>query len=95
MVDLLHPPDIQLQVRTAGSQRVQAAFSAPDQEAAQVGLGVVAGGALESGQVGGYCELQLITIGASPQPDETCPVLAEVGERAPADDETVPRCARS
>ena len=59
--DLLHPPDIQLQVRAADSQRVQAAFSAPGQVAAQVGLGVVAGGALETGQVGGHREPQLIS----------------------------------
>src|ERR1019366_1059874 len=45
--DLLHPPDIQLQVRAARVQRIQAAFRAPGQIAAQVGLGVVAGGALE------------------------------------------------
>jgi hypothetical protein len=50
--DLLHPPDVQLQVRAACSQRVQAAFCAPGQVAAQVGLSVVAGGALETGQVG-------------------------------------------
>jgi len=48
-------------VRPAGSQWVQAAFSAPGQEATQVGLGVVTGGALESGQVGGHCQPQLIS----------------------------------
>ena len=61
--DLLHPPEVELQVRAAGSQRVQAAFSAPGQEAAQVGLGVVTGGALETGQVGGHCQPQLISAG--------------------------------
>ena len=60
MAGLLHPAEVQLQVRAAGSQRVQVAFGAPDQEAAQVGLGVVAGGALETGQVGGHCQPQLI-----------------------------------
>jgi hypothetical protein len=37
--DLLHPPEVQLKVRAVTSQRVQVAFSAPGQEAAQVGLG--------------------------------------------------------
>ena len=59
--DLLHPPEVQLQVRAARCQRVQAAFSAPGQEATQVGLGVVTGGALEAGQVGGCCQPQLIS----------------------------------
>jgi len=36
----LHPPDVLLQVRAAGGQRVQAAVSAPSQVAAQVGLGM-------------------------------------------------------
>jgi hypothetical protein len=44
--DLLHPPDVQLQVRPLGGQRVQAALGAPGQVAAQVGFGVLAGGAL-------------------------------------------------
>jgi hypothetical protein len=57
---LLHPAEVQLQVRAAGSQRVRVAFRAPGQVTAQVGLGVVAGGALEAGQVGGHCEPQLI-----------------------------------
>ena len=43
---LLHPPDVVLQVRAAGGQRVQAAVSAPP----QVGLGVLAGGTREPGQ---------------------------------------------
>ena len=45
----LHPPDVLLQVRAAGGQRVQAALSAPSQVTAQVGLGVLAGGAREPG----------------------------------------------
>ena len=44
--DLLHPPDVQLQVRPPGGQRIQAALGAPGQVAAQVGFGVLAGGAL-------------------------------------------------
>jgi hypothetical protein len=40
VADLLHPPDVQLKVRAARCQRVQAAFSAPGQEATPVGLGV-------------------------------------------------------
>jgi hypothetical protein len=46
--DLLHPPDVQLQVRPPRGQRVQAAFGAPGQIAAQVGFGVLAGGALKA-----------------------------------------------
>jgi hypothetical protein len=56
--DLLHPPDVQLQVRALRGQRVQAALGAPGQVAAQVGFGVRAGGALEAGQVGSYCQSQ-------------------------------------
>jgi hypothetical protein len=48
-------------MRAPRGQRIQAAFSAPDKEAAQVGLGVLTGGALEAGQVGGHCEPQLIS----------------------------------
>ena len=59
--DLLHPPDGQLQVRAARDQRVQVAFGAPGQIAAQIGFGVLTGGALETGQVGGSCEPQLIS----------------------------------
>ena len=51
--DLLHPPDVQLQVRTLGRQRVQALLGAPREVAAQVRFGVLAGGALETGQLGG------------------------------------------
>ena len=42
-------------------QRVQAAFGAPGQVAAQVGFGVIAGGTLESGQVGSHRQPQLIS----------------------------------
>jgi hypothetical protein len=54
----LHPPDVQLQVRPPGSQRVQAALGAPRQVTAQVGFGVLAGGALEAGQVGSHRQPQ-------------------------------------
>jgi len=47
--------------RAACAQRVQAAFGAPGQVAAQIGLGVVAGGTLEPGQVGSHCQPQLIS----------------------------------
>jgi hypothetical protein len=59
--DLLHPADVQLQVRPLRGQRVQAALGAPGQVAAQVRLGVLAGGALEAGQVGAHCESQLVS----------------------------------
>jgi hypothetical protein len=41
-------------VRTLGGERVQAVPGTPGQVAAQVGLGVFAGGALEAGEVGSY-----------------------------------------
>jgi hypothetical protein len=50
-VDLLHPPDVQL----------QATLNTPGQVAAQIGLGVITGGALEPGQVGGHRQPQLIS----------------------------------
>jgi hypothetical protein len=56
--DLSHPPDAELEVRPLGGQRVQAALGAPGQVAAQVRSGVLAGGALEAGQVGGRREPQ-------------------------------------
>ena len=59
--DLLHPPDVRLQMRAARDQRVQAVLGAPGQVAAQVGLGVVAGGAFEPGQVGSHSQPQLIS----------------------------------
>ena len=58
---LLHPPDVLLQVRAARGRRVQAAVSAPSQVAAQVGLGVLAGGAREPGQVGGHGQPYVIS----------------------------------
>ena len=48
-----------LEVRALGGERVQAALGAPGQVAAQVRFGVLAGGALEAGQVGGRCRPQL------------------------------------
>ena len=59
--DLLHPPDVQLQVRPLRGQRVQAMLGAPGQVAAQVGFGVLAGGALEAGQVGSHCQPQPVS----------------------------------
>ena len=61
MADLLHPADVQLQVRAAGRQRVQAALGAPGQVAAQVRFGVLPGGAREARQVGGHCQAQLVS----------------------------------
>jgi hypothetical protein len=59
--DLLHPPDVQLRVRAPGGQRIQAAPGAPGREAARAGFGVIAGGALETGQVCSRCPPQLIS----------------------------------
>jgi hypothetical protein len=61
--DLLHPPDVQLQVQTARGQRVQGMFGAPGQVTAQVGPGVIAGRALEPGQVCSSCQPQLVSGG--------------------------------
>jgi hypothetical protein len=56
--DLLHPPDVQLQMRPPRGQRVQAALGAPGQVAAQIRFGVLTGRALEAGQVGSRCQSQ-------------------------------------
>jgi len=56
----LHPTYVQLQVRPPCGQRVQAAVGAPGAIAAQVRFGVLAGGALEPGQVTGHGQPQLI-----------------------------------
>jgi hypothetical protein len=47
-------------VRALGGQRVQAALGAPCEVAAEIRFGVLAGGALEAGQVGSYRQLQPI-----------------------------------
>ena len=59
--DLLHPPDVQLQVRPPGGQRVQATLSAPGEVTAEVGLGVLARRALEAGQLGRHGQPWLIS----------------------------------
>jgi hypothetical protein len=59
--DLLHPPDVQLQVRAARGQRVQPVPCAPGEEAAQIGCGVLTGGALEPGQLGGHGQPELVS----------------------------------
>jgi hypothetical protein len=59
--DLLHPPDVQLQVRPPRGEWVQAALGAPGQVAAQIGFGVVTRRALEPGQVGGHRQPQLVS----------------------------------
>jgi hypothetical protein len=61
VADLLHPPDVQLQVRTAGGQWVQAAPGGPGQIATQVRFGVLPGWAGEPGQVGGHCQAHLVS----------------------------------
>jgi hypothetical protein len=59
--DLLHPPDVQLQVRPLEGQRVRAALGAPGQVTAEIGFGVLAGGAFEASKVGGYCQPRLVS----------------------------------
>jgi hypothetical protein len=46
-------------------QWVQAALGAPGQVAAQVGLCVLAGRALEAGQVRSHCQSKLVSKGAA------------------------------
>ncbi len=41
---------------------VQAAVSAPREVAAQIGVGIVAGSALEPGKIGGHCEPQPVSM---------------------------------
>ena len=52
-VHFLHPPHVQLDVGPLGGQRVQSAFLAPGDEAAQVGLGVHPRLPLKPSKVGG------------------------------------------
>ena len=59
--NLLHPPDVELEVRPLRDQRVQAALGAPGQVAAQIGFGVLARGALKAGQVGSHCQPQPVS----------------------------------
>ena len=47
--DLLHPPDVQLQVRALHGERAQAVLGVPGQVAAQVRFGVLARAALDAG----------------------------------------------
>jgi len=49
-------------MRAPGQERVQAAFGAPGEVAAQIGVGVVSGGALEPGEIGGYCVPQPVSM---------------------------------
>jgi len=53
--------NVQLEVQAPGRQRIQGTLGAPDQEATQIGFGVIAGGALEPGQGRRHCQLQLIS----------------------------------
>jgi hypothetical protein len=48
-------------MRAPRGQRVQATIGTPDKEAAQVRFGVLAGGALEPGQIGGHRQPQQIS----------------------------------
>jgi hypothetical protein len=57
MTDLLHPPDVQLQVRALRLQRMQMTLDTPGEEAAQVRTGVLAG---RTGQIGGDSSVELI-----------------------------------
>jgi hypothetical protein len=57
--DLLHPPDVELQVRTPAASG-STTPSAPGEVTAEVGFGVLAGRALEEGQVGSHGQPQLI-----------------------------------
>jgi hypothetical protein len=50
----------ELQMRAPGQERIQAAFGTPGEIAAQIGVGVVSGGALEPGKIGCHREPQPI-----------------------------------
>ena len=52
--DLLHPPDVQLQMRPPGGQRIQVTLGGPGEEAAEVRFGVLPCAAFEPGQVGSH-----------------------------------------
>jgi hypothetical protein len=56
--NLLHPADVELQLRPLRDQRVHLAVGVPGQVAAQIGFGVLAGGAPKAGQVGSHCQRQ-------------------------------------
>ena len=49
-------------MRAPGQERVQAAFRAPGEVAAQIGVGVVSGGALEPGKIGGHGKPQPVSM---------------------------------
>ncbi len=55
-VSRTHPPPV-----GQPGQRIQATLSGPGKEAAQVGFGVLTGGALETGQIGSHLQPQLIS----------------------------------
>jgi len=71
----------QFQVRPPGRQRVQATPGAPGQVTAQVGFGVLAGGALDAGQVSRHGQPRLAgerlsrNGGRTSQRDGGCPAL--------------------
>ena len=44
------------------SEGVQVALGAPGEIAAQIGVGVDSGGALEPGEIGAYCEPQPVSM---------------------------------
>ena len=56
--NLLHPSDVELNLWPGRGEGVEAVLLAPVQVAAQVGLGVGAGEALEPGEVAGDGQLQ-------------------------------------
>ena len=60
--DLLHPPDVQLQMGAPGQEGIQAALGAPGEIAAQIRVGVLSGDALEPGKIGSHRELQPISM---------------------------------
>jgi hypothetical protein len=49
-------------MRAPGQERGQPAVGAPDKVAAQIGVGMVAGSALEPAKISGYCEPQPVSM---------------------------------
>jgi hypothetical protein len=61
VADLLHPPDVQLQVRSPSRQRMQMTLGAPGEEAARVGAGVLSRRPVERGEIGGHSSVELVS----------------------------------
>ena len=57
---LMHPPDVQLEVRTPRSEGIEGALLTPVEVGAQIGIGVNASLARETGEVAGQGDTQSV-----------------------------------